>query len=64
MERIFHHYNLWEDYHAGMYDESKERRAERVKMAAHILGTPKICREAMEMVVNQWQKSTEYNLSN
>lgn len=64
MDRIFHHYNLWEDYHNGMYDECKEGRAERVKQAAHILGTPQICREAMEMVIAEWELATEYNLSN
>lgn len=64
MERIFHHYNKWEDYHAGMYDECKEGREERVKQAAEILGTPQICREAMQMVIAQWEKATEYNLSN
>lgn len=64
MERIFHHYNKWEDYHAGMYDESKDGRSERVKEAARILGTPEICREAMEKVINEWEKATEFNLSN
>ena len=64
MERIFHHYNKWEDYHAGMYDESKDGRAERVIKAAEILGTPDTCRKAMEKVVAEWKKATEYNLSN
>ena len=64
MQRIFYHYSLWEDYHAGMYDEAKDGRAERVKEAARILGTPDICREAMEKVINEWKKATEYNLSN
>lgn len=64
MERIFHHFNKWEDYHAGMYDESKDGRADRVQKAAYILGTPNICREAMEKVVEEWEKATEYNLSN
>ena len=64
MERIFHHYNKWEDYHAGMYDESKDGRAERVRKAAEILGTPDTCRKAMEKVVAEWVKATEYNLSN
>lgn len=64
MERIFHHYNKWEDFHAGMYDESKEGRKERVKQAASILGTPSLCRKAMEKVVSEWRISTEYNLSN
>lgn len=64
MQRIFHHYSLWEDFHAGMYDESKDGRAERVIKASEILGTPEICREAMEKVVADWKISTEYNLSN
>ena len=64
MQRVFHHYSLWEDYHAGMYDESKDGRAERVKQAAKILGTPDICRKAMEKVVSEWKIATEYNLSN
>lgn len=64
MERIFHHFELWEDYHAGMYDESKDGRAERVQRAARILGTPEICRIAMEKVIQEWKKATEYNLSN
>ena len=64
MERIFHHYELWEDYHAGMYDECRDGRPERVAEAARILGTPSLCRTAMEKVVQDWKISTEYNLSN
>lgn len=64
MQRIFHHYSLWEDFHAGMYDESKDGRKERVQEAARILGTPDICRLAMEKVINEWEKATEFNLSN
>lgn len=64
MQRIFHHYDLWEDYHAGMYNESRDGRKERVREAAMILGTPDICRSAMEKVLNDWNISTEYNLSN
>lgn len=64
MERIFHHFSKWEDYHAGMYDESKDGRAERVRKAADILGTSGICREAMEKVIAEWKIATEYNLSN
>lgn len=64
MERIYHHYELWEDFRNGMYNESREGRAERVKQAAHILGTPTICTEAMKKVIAEWQICTEYNLSN
>lgn len=64
MQRIFYHFSLWEDFLAGMYDESKDGRKERVHKAAYILGTPDICREAMEKVIAEWQIATEYNLSN
>lgn len=64
MERIFHHYSKWEDFHAGMYDEAKDGRAERVAEAVRILGTPDICRKAMEKVIAEWPVATEYNLSN
>lgn len=64
MERIFHHYSKWEDFHAGMYEEAKDGRSERVAAAANILGTPDICRKAMEKVIAEWKIATEYNLSN
>lgn len=64
MQRIFHHFSKWEDYHHGMYDESKDGRKERVNKAAYILGNPQICREAMEQVISEWTIATEYNLSN
>ena len=64
MDRIFHHYMKWEDFHAGMYDESKDGRSERVQEAAKILGTPEICRTAMQKVIDEWKIATEYNPSN
>lgn len=64
MERIFHHFTKWEDFHAGMYAENKDGRKQRVARAAEILGTPHVCREAMEKVISEWKIATEYNLSN
>lgn len=64
MERIYHRYEMWEDYQNGMYNESREGRAERVEQAAHILGTPETCTKAMKKVIDEWQICTEYNLSN
>ena len=64
MKRIFHHYKFWEDYHAGMYDENKIGRKQRVERAAYILGTPEVCQEAMQKVIAEWEIATEYNLSN
>lgn len=64
MKRIFHHYNKWEDYHHGMYNEDKDGRQERVALAASILGTPETCEKAMQMVVEKWPIASEFNLSN
>ena len=64
MERIFHHYDKWEDYHAGMYNEDKTDRQTRVFRAARILGSTTLCRRAMEKVISEWKIATEYNLSN
>lgn len=64
MQRIYYRYELWEDYQNGMYAESRDGRAERVKQAAKILGNAELCRIAMEKVVSDWKIATEYNLSN
>lgn len=64
MQRIFHRYELWEDYKNGMYAECKDGRNERVKQAASILGTAELCRKAMQKVVAEWKIATEYNFSN
>lgn len=64
MERIFHHYSKWEDFHAGMYDEDKDGREARVLKAASILGNPAVCETAMQKVIAEWPVATEYNLSN
>ena len=62
--RIWHHYELWEDYHNGMYSEDKEGRPERVRRAAEILGDPTLCNIAMRKVIAEWPIATEFNLSN
>ena len=64
MERIFHHYDKWEDFHHGMYNEDKVDRKARVELAASILGHPGTCYQAMKMVVENWPIATEFNLSN
>lgn len=64
MQRIFYHYQLWEDFHNGMYDESHEGRNERVLQAKEILGNPETCKSAMQKVIDEWPISTQYNLSN
>lgn len=62
--RIWHHFDLWEDYHHGMYDEDREGRQERVLRAAEILGSPTLCEKSMRKVVAEWPRASEFNLSN
>lgn len=47
-----------------MYAESREDRPARVLRAAEILGTPELCRKAMQKVVDEWPYASEFNLSN
>ena len=62
--RIWHHFEKWEDYHHGMYDEDRQGRQERVQRAAEILGDPILCERAMRKVVAEWPRASEFNLSN
>lgn len=64
MKRIFHHYNKWEDFHNGMYNEDRQGRKDRVQAAVSVLGEPSVCEKAMRMVVDNWPIATEFNLSN
>lgn len=64
MDRIFTPYTDWEDYQAGMYDESREGRSERVQAALECLSVPSECRRAMERVVSEWKTATDFNLTN
>lgn len=64
MEQIFHHYQEWEDYQCGMYDELKEGRAGRVSLAQHLLGTPKLCEKWMLEVKKRWCIACEQIFSN
>ena len=65
IERIFYHYTEWEDYQAGMYDEVKEGRENRVKSAAELLGGGDLITLCyMRAVVLKQPKAAAQNLSN
>ena len=64
MKQIFYHYTVWEDFLHGMYDENKEGRAGRVKLAASILSDTDLLYKAMKRVTDEWKHATEQNLSN
>lgn len=64
LDRIYTPYTDWEDYKAGMYNEDKNGRDERVHNAVECLSVPAVCRSAMERVVKEWPTATDFNLSN
>lgn len=63
-KQIFHHYEEWEDYQCGMYDELKEGRANRVGLAQALLSNKKLCEKFMREVKKRWRIACEQVFSN
>lgn len=64
IKRVFHHYEEWEDYQSGMYDEIREGRDYRVQMAKGLLGNPALCDKFMREVVKRWKCACEQVFTN
>ena len=65
MKRIYHPYNLWEDYKHGFYDNcSGEKKKEYEELVIKMFSSEKLTRENMYRVINEWKYSCEHNLSN
>lgn len=64
MKPVYHHYETWEDFRNGMYEEDKNGRPERVQEAVRILSNTKLLYECMKRVTVEWPNATEQNLSN
>lgn len=71
IERIFHPYWLWEDFHCGMYGKpmydiisNGETEEERLNKVVECLGDTIKCEKYMRMVIDNWKFSCEYRLSN
>ena len=64
MKQVFYHYELWEDFQNGMYDEVKEGRKERIQKAIYLLTNESLCYEFMQKVTNEWIHATEQTLTN
>lgn len=59
MKQIFHHYNLWEDWKAGMWG-----RDDRLQEAIDFTGDHERYGQAMKEVTEHWKYACEHNLSN
>ena len=64
MKQIYYHYETWEDFQNGMYNEDKEGRQDRIKKAIELLSDEMLCYEYMTRVTREWSHATEQNLSN
>ena len=65
MKQRYYRYELWEDYHNGMWhpkDDGKER--ERIDKAIQMFRSPELCMEQMQYVVTNWIHSAVHRLSN
>lgn len=62
--RKFHHYEKWEDYQSGMYDELKDGRDCRINLAVSLLSNPTLCERFMREVVKRWKNASEQVLTN
>lgn len=64
MVQIYHHYELWEDYMAGMYNIPCEVYEVNINNCVELLTNSFKFYEVMNKLVNDWVYSTDVNLSN
>lgn len=66
MKQIFHHYEKWEEHHAGMWRKitNEQERKEHLQRAIAFTGNAKLYGEYMLQVLDKWPISCEQNLSN
>jgi hypothetical protein len=65
LERIYHHYDKWEDYKAGFYsDYSKSELNDLNESVRYVFSSAKHTEKYMSLVILHWVNSTEHNLTN
>lgn len=65
MERIYHRYELWEDYKAGFYDNvSGKNKKLLIDKVVELFSDQELTRKFMQKVIDEWPYSCEHNLSN
>jgi hypothetical protein len=65
IERIYHHYDRWEDYKAGFYsDYSKSELNDLNEAVRYVFSSAKHTEKYMSLVILHWVNSTEHNLTN
>jgi hypothetical protein len=64
MERIYHHYELWEDHKLGFWKLDDDNKEENIKKSYDLLTNTKELKKYMVKVIKTWKYSCEQNLSN
>lgn len=64
MRRIYHPYDVWEDWQHGMYAIDISGAQARVELARELLASSSPLRVAMETVARTWRHAAEVNLTN
>ncbi len=65
MDRIYHHYEKWEDYKAGFYDNISGKNKELlIKKVAELFSSKDLTEKFMLKAAKEWRHSCEHNLSN
>ncbi len=64
MKRIFHPYNLWEDFTYGFYGGKEYNQKEAIKLCANLLKDLPRFETALKEIIDNWKYSCEHNLSN
>lgn len=65
IKRIYHHYEKWEDFKCGFYDNvSGKNKDELIKKVIELFSNPELTETYMRKVINEWIYSCEHNLSN
>jgi hypothetical protein len=65
MKRIYHPYNLWEDYKLGFYDNiSGKTKEQKINSVLEMFNSKELTIKYMNKVINEWTYSCEHNLTN
>jgi len=65
MNRIYHRYELWEDYKAGFYDNvGGKNKAVLIDKVVELFTDKALTKKYMEKVITDWPYSCEHNLTN
>ena len=65
MKRIYHPYNLWEDYREGFYDNcSGKDKKDKILKVLEMFNDAELTESNMRRVIEEWKYSCEHNLTN